>query len=216
MNRVPAFPPRFFHRIKIGGENIPQTTDNRRLKEMIASNSTSMVSEKDALPFRQGHGLVVAAWNRWDPATRAQVRALGIVMNTDSASLRKVRWIEVQCELPKITSSGDHFWDQPTFKFADSVAKNFQLAELFEKHRSGFTPPTGEKTLHLIDTAALERALEEFAKARDWEQFHSPKNLAMALTGEVGELVELAYRRIRSMPGMLNTCRKGRLDPESF
>ena len=43
----------------------------------------------------------------------------------------------------------------------------------------------------LIDTAALERALEEFAKARDWEQFHSPKNLAMALTGEVGELVEL-------------------------
>ena len=43
----------------------------------------------------------------------------------------------------------------------------------------------------LIDTVALERALEEFAKARDWEQFHSPKNLAMALTGEVGELVEL-------------------------
>ena len=43
----------------------------------------------------------------------------------------------------------------------------------------------------LIDTSALERALEEFAKARDWEQFHSPKNLAMALTGEVGELVEL-------------------------
>ena len=25
---------------------------------------------------------------------------------------------------------------------------------------------------------------------RDWSQFHSPKNLAMALTGEVGELVE--------------------------
>ena len=43
----------------------------------------------------------------------------------------------------------------------------------------------------LIDTAALERTLEEFAKVRDWEEFHSPKNLAMALTGEVGELVEL-------------------------
>ena len=26
---------------------------------------------------------------------------------------------------------------------------------------------------------------------RDWEQFHSPKNLAMALTGEVGELTEI-------------------------
>jgi dCTP diphosphatase len=43
----------------------------------------------------------------------------------------------------------------------------------------------------LIDMAALQRALEAFASERNWEQFHSPKNLAMALTGEVGELVEL-------------------------
>ncbi|MFB4294224.1 nucleotide pyrophosphohydrolase [Nonomuraea sp. ATR24] len=31
--------------------------------------------------------------------------------------------------------------------------------------------------------------LRAFAAARDWEQFHTPKNLAMALAGEVGELV---------------------------
>jgi NTP pyrophosphatase (non-canonical NTP hydrolase) len=31
--------------------------------------------------------------------------------------------------------------------------------------------------------------LREFAGARAWEQFHTPKNLAMALAGEVGELV---------------------------
>ena len=31
--------------------------------------------------------------------------------------------------------------------------------------------------------------LREFAAARAWEQFHTPKNLAMALAGEVGELV---------------------------
>jgi NTP pyrophosphatase (non-canonical NTP hydrolase) len=31
--------------------------------------------------------------------------------------------------------------------------------------------------------------LREFAAAREWEQFHAPKNLAMALAGEVGELV---------------------------
>jgi NTP pyrophosphatase (non-canonical NTP hydrolase) len=43
----------------------------------------------------------------------------------------------------------------------------------------------------LLDTAALEKVLDEFADARDWRQFHSPKNLAMALTGEVGELVEI-------------------------
>ncbi len=36
----------------------------------------------------------------------------------------------------------------------------------------------------------LREQLAAFADARDWDQFHNPKNLAMALTGEVGELVE--------------------------
>lgn len=36
----------------------------------------------------------------------------------------------------------------------------------------------------------LRRRLAEFAGERDWEQFHSPKNLAMALIVEAGELVE--------------------------
>ncbi|MEU0567390.1 nucleotide pyrophosphohydrolase [Nonomuraea sp. NPDC005983] len=35
----------------------------------------------------------------------------------------------------------------------------------------------------------LAARLREFASVRDWEQFHTPKNLAMALAGEVGELV---------------------------
>jgi dCTP diphosphatase len=33
--------------------------------------------------------------------------------------------------------------------------------------------------------------LREFAKARDWDQFHSPKNLSMALSVESSELVEI-------------------------
>jgi dCTP diphosphatase len=49
-------------------------------------------------------------------------------------------------------------------------------------------PPTPPR---LIDVYALEAALEEFADERDWQQYHSPKNLAMAMTGEVGELVEV-------------------------
>jgi dCTP diphosphatase len=36
----------------------------------------------------------------------------------------------------------------------------------------------------------LVKALREFARERDWEQFHSPKNLAMALSVEVSEIVE--------------------------
>jgi len=43
----------------------------------------------------------------------------------------------------------------------------------------------------LLDVTALALALQRFADDRDWQQFHSPKNLAMALTGEVGELCEL-------------------------
>lgn len=31
--------------------------------------------------------------------------------------------------------------------------------------------------------------LRQFTTERDWGRFHSPKNLAMATTGEVGELV---------------------------
>jgi NTP pyrophosphatase (non-canonical NTP hydrolase) len=37
---------------------------------------------------------------------------------------------------------------------------------------------------------ALQQRLAAFAAARDWDQFHSPKNLAMALAVEAAELVE--------------------------
>jgi dCTP diphosphatase len=42
-----------------------------------------------------------------------------------------------------------------------------------------------------VTISELQNTLRDFARERDWEQFHTPKNLAMALTGEVGELVEL-------------------------
>jgi NTP pyrophosphatase (non-canonical NTP hydrolase) len=46
-------------------------------------------------------------------------------------------------------------------------------------------------TKPLIDATQLVAALEQFAADRKWSQFHSPKNLVMALTGEVGELSEV-------------------------
>lgn len=36
----------------------------------------------------------------------------------------------------------------------------------------------------------LCRQLAEFARVRDWEKFHSPKNLSMALIAEAAELLE--------------------------
>jgi dCTP diphosphatase len=38
--------------------------------------------------------------------------------------------------------------------------------------------------------AALAQRLQQFAQARDWQRFHSPKNLACALAVEAGELLE--------------------------
>jgi NTP pyrophosphatase (non-canonical NTP hydrolase) len=38
--------------------------------------------------------------------------------------------------------------------------------------------------------AALKDAAAAFAAARQWEPYHSPKNLAMAIACEVGELLE--------------------------
>ncbi|KOQ69900.1 nucleotide pyrophosphohydrolase [Stenotrophomonas maltophilia] len=43
----------------------------------------------------------------------------------------------------------------------------------------------------LVEVRGAAQALREFAEARDWAQFHSPKNLVMALSGAVGELNEI-------------------------
>lgn len=41
------------------------------------------------------------------------------------------------------------------------------------------------------DVQALQKRLVAFAAARDWEQYHTPKNLAAALSVEAAELVEI-------------------------
>src|SRR5450830_130042 len=40
------------------------------------------------------------------------------------------------------------------------------------------------------DLVTLRDIVRQFAEERDWQQFHTPKNLAMALSVEVAELVE--------------------------
>ncbi|OQS10516.1 nucleotide pyrophosphohydrolase [Chromobacterium violaceum] len=43
----------------------------------------------------------------------------------------------------------------------------------------------------LIDTRGLTAALQRFADERGWNRHHSPRNLMLALVGEVGELAEI-------------------------
>ncbi len=42
-----------------------------------------------------------------------------------------------------------------------------------------------------MDIKKIQVDLAAFAAERDWDQFHSPKNLSMALAGEAGELLEV-------------------------
>ncbi|MFD3563788.1 nucleotide pyrophosphohydrolase [Streptomyces sp. NPDC058686] len=42
-----------------------------------------------------------------------------------------------------------------------------------------------------LDVAGLQRRLAQFAEARNWEQYHTPKNLVAALSVEASELVEI-------------------------
>lgn len=61
---------------------------------------------------------------------------------------------------------------------------------------SGYVQQTfGHATLE-----ELRAASEKFAADRDWDKFHSPRNLLLALVGEVGELAELFQWRMDPVP----------------
>jgi NTP pyrophosphatase (non-canonical NTP hydrolase) len=51
---------------------------------------------------------------------------------------------------------------------------------------------------------ALRAQLRAFVAERDWDQFHNPKNLAMALAGEAGEVLEhfqwLTFEQAANLP----------------
>ncbi|MQL94686.1 hypothetical protein Taro_027332, partial [Colocasia esculenta] len=48
-----------------------------------------------------------------------------------------------------------------------------------------------EEGMETVTLEDLRKKMEDFAKERDWDKFHSPRNLLLALVGEVGELSEI-------------------------
>lgn len=42
-----------------------------------------------------------------------------------------------------------------------------------------------------MNLSKIQKKLADFAKERNWDQFHSPKNLSMALAAEAAELLEI-------------------------
>lgn len=60
----------------------------------------------------------------------------------------------------------------------------------------------------------LVRKIRSFVDERDWEQFHSPKNLAMALIVEASELVEIFQWMSEEQSLNLDPDQKRRVEEE--
>jgi len=61
---------------------------------------------------------------------------------------------------------------------------------------------------------ALRDALRQFAAERDWDQFHSPKNLAIALSVEAAELLEHFQWLTEAQAGALPPAKLGEVRDE--
>ena len=65
-----------------------------------------------------------------------------------------------------------------------------------DPHASGAVPCSGRARAERADTVAIvtservRQALVEFVRERDWDQFHTPANLAKSISIEAGELLE--------------------------
>ena len=64
------------------------------------------------------------------------------------------------------------------------------------------------------DLDELKRRVRAFVEERDWDRFHSPKNLAMALSVEASELVELFQWLTEEESGALDAERRLRVAEE--
>lgn len=68
----------------------------------------------------------------------------------------------------------------------------------------------------MSDVEELQQKIRSFAEGRVWDAFHTPKNLSMALAGEVGELLaEFQWLTAdESAPDNLSTSQKNAIEME--
>jgi dCTP diphosphatase len=65
-----------------------------------------------------------------------------------------------------------------------------------------------------MDIDQIKRRLREFAEVRDWDQFHSPKNLASAISVEAAELLEIFQWLTEENSKTLDTDTKKKVEQE--
>jgi NTP pyrophosphatase (non-canonical NTP hydrolase) len=93
---------------------------------------------------------------------------------------------------------------RPAANMREKTQKNLRKQQKLLQSKAGFpthffhrcprdnsVSDSDSSSAPLVDVVKLAASLQRFADDRDWQQFHSPKNLILALTGEVGELCEI-------------------------
>ena len=85
---------------------------------------------------------------------------------------------------------GSQWHGQPVGSFGDAGTFSFQQSKLLTAGEGGAITVREDAPAHPDSLQHLAAALDQFARDRDWLQFHSPKNLASALVVEAGELLE--------------------------
>ncbi|AKQ61300.1 nucleotide pyrophosphohydrolase [Bordetella hinzii] len=60
----------------------------------------------------------------------------------------------------------------------------------------------------MSDLESIKLALRRFTAEREWQPFHTPKNLAMALAGEAGELVAVFQWLTEAQSRALDACQR--------
>jgi len=69
--------------------------------------------------------------------------------------------------------------------------------------------------MSLIDIKNLQQAAKDFGEVRGWRKYHSPKNLAMALSVEVAELVEIfQWQTEDESRGIMSTDKRQHVEQE--
>ena len=69
---------------------------------------------------------------------------------------------------------------------SDAVSSDSSLSSA-----TAAAPTSASAVFTSCDVEQLRRLQAEFVRERDWDQFHTPRNVLLALVGEVGELAEI-------------------------
>lgn len=82
-------------------------------------------------------------------------------------------------------------WRLQSLESENAVLKKTVSALQKELAQGGSNPAAPDGSERPLTLQGMQARLRRFAAARDWDQYHTPRNLILAFVGEVGELAEI-------------------------